>query len=633
MWIFSAIANAVGRNFIGSPNYLYDLIFNRAKADGGVTEAQQCTIDQISYIDKVGLISQASLLLTPTSYKEGKLYADLPINGNGDFTATRATTATRVNAAGLVDLVPYNLLTYSEMFSDASWLKSETAISANVTTAPNGTLTADKFIPSANNATHQIRQTGFTSSAYSFSIYAKAGEETTFSLWLRSASVFVVFDLSNGTITSQSGSVTATITSVGDGWYRCTAYDPTPGTTAQIYARSGGAFAGNGTNGFFLWGAQLVEGTSARDYLRTETRLNIPRVDYSLGGCPNILLEPQRTNLNTFSEEFNNNTFWLRGTGVGVNANTSTSPSGTLTADTITGATGPFVWTGPGTFFRAYVALTSSTAYTFSTYLKGTGSVTMTWRDGTTGGVNSLVCNLTSSWQRFEITRATGGATVSMAIVFHSATGNFDAWGGQMELGAYATSFIPTTTASVTRNADTITRNNIFTNGLITAAGGTWFVELRGNVAIQRDSATQGIFINTGTSATIGNGITIRNLGGLVRNSIVKIISGTATTIYTTTSNTCKIAIKWNGTTADVFENGVKVVSATSFTPTAMQNLIGDGSALTLNLNETALFPTPLTDAQMSMLTSDIYPTAAAAYASLGLVSESPSCLTSTTTF
>ena len=138
MWIFSAIANAVGRNFIGSPNYLYDLIFNRAKADGGVTEAQQCTIDQISYIDKVGLISQASLLLTPTSYKEGKLYADLPINGNGDFTATRATTATRVNAAGLVDLVPYNLLTYSEMFSDASWLKSETATSANVTTAPNG---------------------------------------------------------------------------------------------------------------------------------------------------------------------------------------------------------------------------------------------------------------------------------------------------------------------------------------------------------------------------------------------------------------------------------------------------------------------------------------------------------------
>jgi len=124
MWIFSAIANAVGRNFIGSPNYLYDLIFNRAKAEGGVTEAQQCTIDQISYIEKTGLLSQASLLVTPTSYKEGKLYADLPINGNGDFTATRATTATRVNAAGLVDLVPYNTFNYSQEFTQALWTKT-----------------------------------------------------------------------------------------------------------------------------------------------------------------------------------------------------------------------------------------------------------------------------------------------------------------------------------------------------------------------------------------------------------------------------------------------------------------------------------------------------------------------------
>ena len=98
MWIFSAIANAVGRNFIGRPNYLFDLLFNRVKADGGVTEAQQCTINELTDLQNDNLLSSASLVLTPSSYKEGKLYSVIPENGDGDFTFTRATTATRVNS-------------------------------------------------------------------------------------------------------------------------------------------------------------------------------------------------------------------------------------------------------------------------------------------------------------------------------------------------------------------------------------------------------------------------------------------------------------------------------------------------------------------------------------------------------
>jgi hypothetical protein len=37
------------------------------------------------------------------------------------MTVVRATTATRVNSAGLIELVPYNLLTYSEQFNNAAW--------------------------------------------------------------------------------------------------------------------------------------------------------------------------------------------------------------------------------------------------------------------------------------------------------------------------------------------------------------------------------------------------------------------------------------------------------------------------------------------------------------------------------
>jgi hypothetical protein len=67
----------------------------------------------------MSLLNEASFLVTPNGYKEDKLYAAIPTNGNGDMTVTRATTATRVNEAGLIELVPYNLLSRSEEFDNA----------------------------------------------------------------------------------------------------------------------------------------------------------------------------------------------------------------------------------------------------------------------------------------------------------------------------------------------------------------------------------------------------------------------------------------------------------------------------------------------------------------------------------
>jgi hypothetical protein len=91
----------------------------------------------------MSLLDNASLVLTPNAYKEGKLYSVIPSDGSGDFTFTRATTATRVNSDGLVELVPYNLLEQSETFDNAIWTKTTTTVVANAETAPNGTITAD----------------------------------------------------------------------------------------------------------------------------------------------------------------------------------------------------------------------------------------------------------------------------------------------------------------------------------------------------------------------------------------------------------------------------------------------------------------------------------------------------------
>jgi hypothetical protein len=549
----------------------------------------------------MSLLDDASLLVTPNAYKEGKLYSIIPTNGNGDFTVTRATTATRVNAAGLVELVPYNLLQYSEIFTNAIWIKREASVTANAIAAPNGTLTADKLIDTTIFGQHRIDQTSTTNAGvYTFSVFLKKAEIDT--AYIRIGLEGASFNLTSGTTYNPIG-VTSSIVDFGDGWYRCTITktNSVANEVVRINLKdlTNTAYTGNGVDGFYLWGAQLNEGTSALDYQMTETRLNIPRLDYSLGSCPNILLEPQRTNLINYSEEFNNSTFWIRTGGVGVNANTSISPSGTLTADTITGATGTGGW-GTSNVFQRSIPLASSTTYTFTIYLKGSGSVTVQLRDQTTGNLTALLCNLTSSWQRFELTRTTGAATTGLGMIFGSATGNFDIWGAQLEAGAYQTSYIPTSSASVTRNADVISRGNIFTNGLVTASGGTWFLEIRNNRVLQRDSTGTNMYLATTTAATDGFFFATNSFASRFR--IIK--NPGFIFLYETTTDTTKIAIKWNGTTADIFANGVKVISATSFTTTLLQELGVNGGGVPKYINSMALFPTPLTDTQCIALTT-----------------------------
>jgi hypothetical protein len=154
----------------------------------------------------------------------------------------------------------------------------------------------------------------------------------------------------------------------------------------------------------------------------------------------------------------------------------------------------------------------------------------------------------------------------------------------------------------VTRNADVISRGNIFTNGLITASGGTWFVDLRNNLARTRDAQT---FFGVGdTSVLTTNSIVLIPSVTAGRYLIFKAVGGSFTSLYTTLTDTAKIAIRWNGTNANVFVNGVKVVTNTAFTTTNMQFLNNTGAGNPININSMALFPTALTDTQCIALTT-----------------------------
>jgi hypothetical protein len=325
----------------------------------------------------------------------------------------------------------------------------------------------------------------------------------------------------------------------------------------------------------------------------------VPRLSYMYGSCPALLLEPQRTNLLLRSEEFDN-AAWAKFTTT-VTANAEVSPDGSVNADTMTVST---------TDSRVeQTTILGAGTYTFSVYVKiisQTTAGTMRLQGFVDGAGVSVIFTPTTEWQRFTTTYTAAATLTSLRVRGQSFVGTLAIWGAQLEAGAYPTTYIPTTTASATRVSDSFSRNNIFTNGLITSSGGTWFVELRGNVSYLRDSGGRMFIGNDVDVVTATYLLAIGSFDTGISQRVVFFYKngGAFVKSYTTTTDTTKIAIKWNGTTADVFVNGTKVVSAISFGITNMQNFIANGQLNPTFIQSMALYPTPLSDTDCTTLTT-----------------------------
>ena len=319
---------------------------------------------------------------------------------------------------------------------------------------------------------------------------------------------------------------------------------------------------------------------------------NVPRLDYSNGTCPSILVEPQRTNVVLYSEQFDNaawNGFSLNAT---VTANTTISPDGTQNADTVVfGASG---------FLYQQFAITGLASATFSIYAKTTTQIPLFGGATPAGTDVYTILNVGNGWYRQILTRTfTGGGTGILQILPFGNNITAFLWGCQVEFASYPTSYIPTTSAAVTRNGDAIYKTGI--SALIGQTEGTIFIDFNiDNILSQTVDPV--IFSFSGI-----NYIRLFTTGEIyyADSNVVALVSSSS--IINNGQN--KIAVNYKNNDFSIYANGVLVATNNSGAVVAKSQISLNYFPTTIYTpsifyNLVALFPTKLTGAECISLTT-----------------------------
>lgn len=327
---------------------------------------------------------------------------------------------------------------------------------------------------------------------------------------------------------------------------------------------------------------------------------NLPRFDYDpVTLAPKgLLIEEQRVNLATYSQDFSDPA-WSK-SSVTVTADTTVAPDGTTTADTLTASsiTG-FTWqvvsfTGDGDktmscFVKAGTAATSVVQIRDATISANRGYFIITW----TAGVPSVVRLTTGTvlgvdafpdgWYRLRLLASNVVAANSNQYRFlpntTAGTGTVIAWGAQAENGAFATSYIPTTTTSLTRNADVVSMTGTNFSDWYNATSGAILARSRQSVIT---GTRPSIYISDGTADNI---ISLRGLAANPELYIKATTDQAQIDAGTLTANSSfGLVGAWATDNCAAAINGGAAVTDTSATiPTVDRMLIGSDGTNYLN--------------------------------------------------
>ena len=571
----------------------------------------------------MSFFSEASLAMIPSGYKTSKVYSALPITGDGDLTFSRSNdTATRVGPDGLIEKVRTNTILQSETFENASWASVGVGtglapvVTANAGAAPDGTTTADRI----------VFDTGAGTTSSDRSIFRQAISATT----NRTGSFYIKSNTGSSQSVGFHDGAQTTIVVVTTSWQRFSVSILAVDTFFGLENKGDNATAG--TCDVLVWGAQLETGDIATDYIATTSAAvsvgpvaNLPRLDYLGSSCPRLLLEPQRQNVLNFSEQIDN-AFWAK-SNVTISANAVTSPDGYTNADNLVENTATAVH-GVGNLTGLTL---TAVPYTFSVFVKKQNRnffVISTFDGSTTldgyfnintgavatmpAGMTGTITNYGNGWYRCTATR-TMGANSDNYFGFNAAPTDGGStylgtgvvacsiYGGSLELGAYATSYIPTLGAAVTRGEDACSKTGISS---LFGSAFTIFVD----VLKLQDTGPTRYLVAKGTGGTYDNWIAFEKVYEGV--SLIVTDENAATLVNINKANIpvgqrMKIAARCENGSYAFYVNGEQIgVSSAAFTPAVSSFDFHYYDYLGTQTYNQAMILQPLTNAQLAELTT-----------------------------
>ena len=239
----------------------------------------------------------AGLAMIPSGYKASKVYSLIPNSSDGDFDFARSSSATRVNKDGLIEVVQTNVprldyplidgvvqdtpslllepsrtnsITYSEDFSNASWINAGTSETSGYISV---TGSSDAWLLEKSAAGGYIYNDVSTSGNQTFSLFIKAESANWSYILLNGTSTFAsaYFDLENGAVGSTSGGgfVDASIEKYPNNWYRIYLSTSNGTTRVRIYIAEGNNQTSATSGGLYIYGSQLEAGSYATSYIPT----------------------------------------------------------------------------------------------------------------------------------------------------------------------------------------------------------------------------------------------------------------------------------------------------------------------------------------------------------------------------
>jgi len=567
----------------------------------------------------MSLLDKASLVQIPSGYKEDKLYSVVPDSGAGDFTFSRSSTGTRVNADGYIEDAPWNLLNYSEDLTGANGWRQDLGLTTQLTTEinPIGVNSCYKTIADTNTNTHYTYSTNAIGNLSYFggfcvSFYAKPNGYNWIRYYNNNNAFGVDINIVTGEIQNKREDSIGTILveDAQNGWkkvslqfdrlisYSYAMLKPMP------TALGNSTFAGDGVSGMFLWGIQISKGLNFKPYIKRTDGFDVPRLDYSGGAsCPTLLLEPQSTNLVTQSETFSN--WGTEGGKQVVTQGVLISPDGTLNGNKL--ETYNSTNSNPRKLWIAKT-VTVGASYTFSVYIKQvSGQINSGFLHITTGANDtfdvSQAYTATDQWQRVSVTTNSAVSSQIRFLITGDANSQIYIWGGQVEQQSYPTSYIPTSGTSITRVEDLCVATSM--TDLIGQTEGVV------NLKFQKEyTDTYRIFSLFGTSTS--NRIGLYTLNDTLRVfSISGGVSQFDTTVLSSIGNgTFNIALQYKLDDYKVYVNGNEVyTNTTAAIPASLEDILfaqtpTGGSPFYHKIDYLRLFKETLTDTELAALTT-----------------------------